>query len=202
MRRTDKGNTDERRQQLVQAAIVSFNKLGLHGASIGAICKQADMSPGHLYYYFENKDALIQAVFVNDWDLGKIYLDKLIDTPDGLSIYLDLVPAPIADLHEEVSANLAFVLEVLAEVSRNPAIARINKAHRKQYLDKLGVMVAAARVRGELVAGADDSVVVQAVDMLATVRTVSRAAKRYDVQSYGSTARAMLKQLIKVPAAS
>jgi TetR/AcrR family transcriptional repressor of uid operon len=199
MRRTDKDNTDERRQQLVQAAVVSFNKLGLHGASIGAICKQAGMSPGHLYYYFENKDALVQAVFVNDWELGKLYLDKLTDTPDGLAIYLDLAPAPSVDLREEVSANLAFVLEVLAEVSRNPAIAKINKAHRRQYLDRLGVMVASARVRGELVAGADDGVVVQAVDMIATVRTVARAARRYDVDSYRATARALLSSLIKLP---
>ncbi len=198
MRRTDQTNTDERRQQIVDAAVASFNERGLHGASIGQICKEAGLSPGHLYYYFENKDALIQAVFANDWEIGKRYLDALVDTPNALAIYLGLASAKgVATAAEQL--NLAFVLDVLAEVSRNPAIAKVNKAHRKQYLGRIRQLVEAAQARGELAAGASIEVVMQALDILATARSVARAALRHDAEAYAVCARQMLKSLVRLP---
>jgi TetR/AcrR family transcriptional repressor of uid operon len=200
MRRTDHANTEERRQQLVRAALSSFNALGLHGASIGTICKEAGLSPGHLYYYFENKEALIEAVFLNEWDVGQHYLDALLHRPNCLAIYLGLVPDTSGDLPVSSVANKAFALDVLAEVSRNDTIARINRDHRKQYLAKLAEMTAAARSRGELLDSVCDEAVVSAVDMVATARYVQQAANRYDEVRYRETARRLLEGVINLPA--
>jgi TetR/AcrR family transcriptional repressor of uid operon len=200
MRRTDEANTDERRRQIVEAAVRCFDRLGLHGASNSVICKEAGISPGHLYYYFENREALIQAVFSHSWVLGRGYLDALVDTPHGLSVYLDLIaPPPELERPEEVARHMAFVLDILAEVGRNPAIAKVHKAHRKQFLAKLTQMVEAARARGELAARADVEVVVYAVDMIAAARDVNVAALRHDQQAYALNTRKLLKGLIKVP---
>lgn len=200
MRRTDEANTDERRRQIVEAATSCFNELGLHGASNSIICKQAGVSPGHLYYYFDNREALIQAVFAHVWADGQRYLDALIDTPHGLSVYLGLADPGELEFPEESEAELAFVLDILAEISRNPAIAKVNKTHRKQFLKKLTQMVEAAKARGELVAGAEVESVVFAIDMIATARDLSVAAMRHDQQAYEKNTRLLLKGLLKVPA--
>jgi TetR/AcrR family transcriptional repressor of uid operon len=199
MRRTDELNTEERRQQLVNAAVASFNKLGLHGASISTICKEAGLSPGHLYYYFSNKEELVEAVFKNEWDVGQRFLDALVGRKHGLAIYLGLYSEKTDDLPISGVTNNAFTLEVLAEVSRNSAISAVNKGHRKLYLDKLAEMVAAARARGEVAKGVTDAQVVGAVDLVATARYVQEAARRYDDAAFRGTAGLLLKGVLKLP---
>ena len=49
-----------RRQEILAAAHRCFLRHGLQGASISMICKEAAMSPGHLYHYFPSKDAIIE----------------------------------------------------------------------------------------------------------------------------------------------
>jgi len=200
MRRTDEANTEERRRQIVEAALRSFNRYGLHGASNSVICKEAGVSPGHLYYYFENREALIRDVFAHLWAGGQGYLDSLVHTPHGLSLYLDLLdPPPKFRQPDEAESRMAFVLEILAEVSRNPAVAKVHKAHRKVFLAKLKQMVEAAKARSELVEGADVETVVYAVDMIAAARDVNLAAMRHDQAAYLRNTRKLLKGLVKMP---
>lgn len=200
MRRTDEANTEERRRQIVEAAVRCFCQLGLHGASNSVICKEAGVSPGHLYYYFENREALIHDVFAHLWRVGEGYLDALMTAPDALSVYLDLIPPPPELVQPPANkGSMAFALDILAEVGRNAGIARVNKTHRRQFLAKLKQIVEAAKARGELVAGADVETVVYAVDMIAAARDVNVAALRHDQASYVLNTRKLLKGLVKVP---
>lgn len=48
--------------QILDAAEVEFAAQGLHGTRVGAISKRAAVSPRMIYYYFENKEGLYQAV--------------------------------------------------------------------------------------------------------------------------------------------
>ena len=200
MRRTDEANTEERRRQIVEAAVRCFSRLGLHGASNSIICKEAGISPGHLYYYFENREALIHDVFAHWWRVGEGYLDALMTAPDALSIYLDLIPPPPELVQPPANkGNMAFALDILAEVGRNAGIASVNKTHRRQFLAKLRQIVEAAKASGELVAGADVETVVYAVDMIAAARDVNVAALRHDQASYVLNTRKLLQGLVKVP---
>lgn len=49
-----------KRQEILAAAHRCFLRNGLQGASISMICKEAGMSPGHLYHYFPSKEAIIE----------------------------------------------------------------------------------------------------------------------------------------------
>lgn len=199
MRQTDEVNTEERRMQIVQAAVNCFNRSGLHNATINQICKEAGVSPGHLYYYFESKESLIQAVFNNDWDIANNYFDEFIDEPNAIPIYLGLTTSKAHVLPEDRIANQAVVTEVVAEIGRNPALAKINKSHRKKYLKKLTKMVSAAQLRGELMPGTSIDEVVFAIDTVATARMVSNAANRFDPAAYAKHTRSLLKGLVVIP---
>ena len=61
MRRVDWAKYDEKRQHILEAAEECFQRDGFRGASIGEICTAAHMSPGHLYHYFDSKEALLTA---------------------------------------------------------------------------------------------------------------------------------------------
>jgi AcrR family transcriptional regulator len=51
-----------RRQQILDAAAACFVREGFHGTSIAKISKAAGMSPGHIYHFFESKEAIIGAL--------------------------------------------------------------------------------------------------------------------------------------------
>src|SRR5260370_35024327 len=63
MRKIDWAKYDEKRQHILEAAQECFQRNGFRGASIGDICAAARMSPGHLYHYFDSKEAIIEAIF-------------------------------------------------------------------------------------------------------------------------------------------
>ena len=51
-----------RQDQILSAAAKVFGESGFPGSSMAALAKQAGMSVGHIYHYFENKDAIIEAL--------------------------------------------------------------------------------------------------------------------------------------------
>ena len=55
--------SDNRRQQVLEAAANLFVEKGYHGTSIRDIAKSTSMLPGSLYYHFPSKGALLTAVF-------------------------------------------------------------------------------------------------------------------------------------------
>jgi AcrR family transcriptional regulator len=54
--------TDSRRALMLDAARSVFERLGIEGASIREIAKQAGYTPGAIYSYFENKEAIYGAL--------------------------------------------------------------------------------------------------------------------------------------------
>jgi AcrR family transcriptional regulator len=54
--------TDSRRAGVLDAARAVFERLGIEGASIREIAKQAGYTPGAIYFYFENKEAIYGAL--------------------------------------------------------------------------------------------------------------------------------------------
>lgn len=60
-----RGEPDERRQSLIDAARAVLAEHGVAGVSVRAICARAGVSPGLLRHYFAGIDALIAATYVN-----------------------------------------------------------------------------------------------------------------------------------------
>lgn len=52
----------ERRTQILQAAMKVLSKKGFYGVTISDIAKEARMSPGTIYLYFDNKEELLNAL--------------------------------------------------------------------------------------------------------------------------------------------
>ncbi len=62
--------SEARRQRILAGARLCFGRDGFAGATVGAIAKEAGVSNGLLYQFFESKDRLLQVVLedvVRDW---------------------------------------------------------------------------------------------------------------------------------------
>lgn len=60
--RAHRDGADDRRTQVMAAAMLEIVKRGLDATSIRDIAARAGMSPGHVLYYFGSKDALLLEV--------------------------------------------------------------------------------------------------------------------------------------------
>lgn len=121
-----KDRAHERREQILEAAAECVRRSGFHGASMATIAKTAQMSPGHIYNLFENKDEIIAALVERD-------RDEIVSTISESEQSEDLVVDMIGLLEKYVEdatkfADAALSIEVLAEASRNPKLAAVVQA--------------------------------------------------------------------------
>lgn len=118
-----------RREQILDAATACFVEQGFHGTGMARIAEQAGMSAGHIYHYFDGKDAIIAAIVDRENGLQTNKLSNFENTPP------DQLREALVERAEEGVRSLtdpfksALSLEIIAEAQRNPAIAERMQAH-------------------------------------------------------------------------
>lgn len=122
-RRIDPERAASRRRQVLEAAAACFRRSGFHGASMSEISKAAGMSAGHIYNYFDSKDAIIIAFVEEDMERVSTMIRDLESRADPLQALLEEVPLRV---RENLDPNHWMLpLEIFAESSRNPRIAAV-----------------------------------------------------------------------------
>ncbi|MBB3224424.1 TetR/AcrR family transcriptional regulator [Pseudoduganella umbonata] len=122
-RHHDPEKARHRRRQVLDAAAACFGRSGFHGASMAEISKAAGMSAGHIYNYFDSKDAIIAAFVEENVERVNALLRNLESKEDPLEALLDEVPRSVRDDLDPQTWILP--LEITAEASRNPRIAAV-----------------------------------------------------------------------------
>lgn len=141
----DHSRAEARRQQILAAAAQCFREHGFHGASISQISRIAGMSAGHIYHYFENKEAIIAAIVEQD-------LESLLQMTGELRAACDVRQALIARAAKGVAEQLdpqtaGLKLEIVAEASRNPRVAEIVRNADATSRQSLGETIRIVRQR-------------------------------------------------------
>ncbi|MDD3529235.1 MAG: TetR/AcrR family transcriptional regulator [Gallionellaceae bacterium] len=149
--RSDDSRAEARREQIRAAAEDCFRQYGFHGTSIAQISKAAGMSTGHIYHYFDNKEAIIADIVAQD-------LARLQEMTAQFRMAGDVRAAMIERAAGAVEDNLdpgraALQVEIVAEAARNPHIAEIVRNADVACRD--GLLEAIRRLRRE--AGHEDS---------------------------------------------
>ena len=162
---TEHPRAEARRQQILTAAAQCFREHGFHGASISRISRLAGMSAGHIYHYFENKEAIIAAIVEQD-------LESLLQMTAELRAACDVRQALIARAAQGVIEQLdpqtaGLKLEIVAEAARNPRVAEIVRNADTASRKSLGETIRIVRQR----AGHqdDDSAIAAMIEMVATL---------------------------------
>lgn len=140
---SDDSRAAARRQQILAAAAQCFREHGFHGASIAQISKIAAMSTGHIYHYFENKEAIIAAIVAQD-------LESLLTLTAELRAACNVRTALVERAAEGVAdqldpAGAALKLEIVAEAARNPRVAQIVREADATCRRELAVTIGAIR---------------------------------------------------------
>jgi TetR/AcrR family transcriptional regulator, fatty acid metabolism regulator protein len=76
---------EEKRRQLLDAAVRVFARKGYHASRVGDIAEEAGVAHGLLYHYFKSKDDVLEAVFHENWSVlvARIRSVEETDEPAG-----------------------------------------------------------------------------------------------------------------------
>jgi TetR/AcrR family transcriptional regulator, fatty acid metabolism regulator protein len=60
---------EERRRQILDAAVRAFAKRGYHACRVSDIAEEAGVAYGLVYHYFDSKEAVLEAIFRDTWGM-------------------------------------------------------------------------------------------------------------------------------------
>jgi len=131
MKQTDNRSprTLARITQILDAATASFVEQGFHGTGMARIAERAEMSAGHIYHYFDSKDAIIAAIVERETGAHEAKMREFQQIP-----HENLKNEMVTRAGEGVRTNTdpfrsALSLEIVAEAKRNPDIAEMLRRH-------------------------------------------------------------------------
>ncbi|WP_077339943.1 TetR/AcrR family transcriptional regulator [Pseudocolwellia agarivorans] len=143
-RHTDPALAEARRNQVLTAAADCFRRKGFHGAGMAEISKTAGMSAGHIYNYFESKEAIIESIIEQDMqEMFSIFQQFKEQPGDMLTILLDGLNVGV-QRHMDTEA-CAVDLEMLAEAGRNNKVATLLQDADTQARDRMWQLLTSER---------------------------------------------------------
>jgi TetR/AcrR family transcriptional regulator, fatty acid metabolism regulator protein len=136
---------EEKRRQLLDAAVRVFARKGFHASRVGDIAEEAGVAHGLLYHYFKSKDQVLEAVFHDNWS---ILLARIASVEES--------DEPAADQLRHIAAIVLrtwlhlpdVVRVVIREFGRSPELAeRIGEL--AQPIDSIARVIERGVERGE-----------------------------------------------------
>ncbi len=121
---------DARKNQILEAAAVVFARKGFHSTTTRDISKQAGISEGTIYNYFENKTALLLGIFDRMKDL--VIQENMPLMPEGGDFRLLLrgfLTQPLVALKQD---NFSLFRIVMSEILVND---QLRAAYNQQILE-------------------------------------------------------------------
>ena len=108
---------ERRRQQIMVAAKRVFSEKGFNKATMEDIAQEAELSPGTLYLYFKNKDALVAEIVQLIPALVRQQARESFPDATPLQGWTSMLEAQLAaDAGQD-----SLILELIAMAARNPA---------------------------------------------------------------------------------
>ena len=111
---------EDKRRQLLDAAVRVFARKGFHASRVGDIAEEAGVAHGLLYHYFKSKDQVLDAVFQENWSILVARIESVEETDepagDQLRHIAAIVPRTWLYLPDVVRV-------VIQEFGRSPELA-------------------------------------------------------------------------------
>jgi AcrR family transcriptional regulator len=125
--------SEERKSQILDAAMETFSELGFHKARMSDIAETSGLSKGSLYWYFDSKDSIILNLLEKFFepelkDLRALLTDSR-SAEDRLEIYVDRVSADMVTMLKWMPLVHDFIALAFRKEQVRKAISRYYKMH-------------------------------------------------------------------------
>jgi AcrR family transcriptional regulator len=198
LRKVDPVKHEQKRGEILGAALRCFSRDGFRGASTTDICTEAGISPGHLYHYFPSKVAIIETLIDMGLARTAARFERILAAPD-------VVEALLADIEEtSLRCRPAQILNLdgLAEAARNPEFAKVIERHtaavRRMWSDFLRRAQEQGRVDSGLDPDATANILIALID---GSRAMPIRNPKLDIGKSVAHLRTMLVRFLRPPEA-
>jgi TetR/AcrR family transcriptional regulator, fatty acid metabolism regulator protein len=111
---------EDKRRQLLDAAVRVFARKGYHASRVGDIAEEAGVAHGLLYHYFDSKDQVLEAVFDENWSVLVARIASVEETEESATDQLRHITAIVLRTWFHVPD---VVRVVVREFGRSPEVA-------------------------------------------------------------------------------
>jgi AcrR family transcriptional regulator len=119
---------EEKRRQILEAAVRAFARKGYHACRVGEIAQEAGVAYGLVYHYFASKEALLQTIFRETWEQ---MLARIREVEEGDDPAREKVRKVTALLLRTWKRDPDLVRVLVREVTRSPE-------QLQQQIDEIG----------------------------------------------------------------
>jgi len=196
MPRVTQAHLDARTRQILEAAHGCFARQGFHGTTMQEIADRAGLSVGALYRYFENKEALIEALAAWGREQKRSAVEEL---AGGGGEALGRLVEELLRLLSERDAEAAVRLDVRlwGEALGQPALARIVAEELEALRGPIAAHVRRERRAGRIRKAVDpDAIARVVVALIAGIELQKAFDPDLDVASSAAAARLVLETLV------
>jgi AcrR family transcriptional regulator len=141
--------SEERKNQILEAAMVVFSRNGFLGARMDDIVAESGLSKGTLYWYFDSKEEIIISLLKHLFDQEMTGLVTIQDKPGTTSDRLLQFTKDSMNSLEQIIGDLPIAFEFYAMSFRHEGVREKLKTYFRQYLEKIPPLVQQGIERGE-----------------------------------------------------
>ncbi|WFB58404.1 TetR/AcrR family transcriptional regulator [Paenibacillus sp. BR1-192] len=143
---------DERKEQIMRAAIKVFSKRGIFGTKMSMIAGEAGVSHGLLYHYFKSKDELFITLVQWSMDEARHALSDIYDVPGTPLERITLLTSMI--LQEDDNSHFMLIQQARTSDGVPEEAKRIIESYSiHAFVDQLMPLFEAGQQAGEIAAG-------------------------------------------------
>lgn len=125
--------SEERRNQIIEAAMSVFSRLGFHEARMDDIAHEAGLSKGALYLYYKSKDAIIGAILRYTFAGELRQLTKLRDLQGSAAERILALNRLVTDDVERMPLALPIMVEFYATAARDRSVRTFLQSSFQDY---------------------------------------------------------------------
>lgn len=127
--------SDERRKQIMDAALTVFSQKGFHQARMEDIAHEAVLSKGALYWYFTNKEDIIASLLTNFFDREILIIEEWAEREESARTLLQNLTSLIVEDLLALKPYLSVVYEFWAMSFRNEQVGNVIRESMQKYLE-------------------------------------------------------------------
>lgn len=141
--------SEERREQILDAAVQVFAERGLHEARMDDIAERSGLSKGALYLYYKSKDAIIAALMHQFFKFGMRDLRRLHEGNGSVSERLLAYTRHVAAEMQRMMSVASLAWEFYAIAARQKVVREYFKEYFSEYRAVLAALIQSGIDRGE-----------------------------------------------------
>ena len=141
--------SEERREQILDAAGAVFARLGFRDARMDDIVDQANLSKGGVYWYFKSKDQLAAALIERLLARSAGSLRKLLEIDQPFAERMSLLGQYIAADVRALNKLRGVILEFYALAARDTRVRRRVRTYIDEFIELFATMIQQGIDRGE-----------------------------------------------------